>query len=391
MIQLSEALNIVLNNKRLLQTERINFRETLGRVLAEDIESDIFMPPFDKSAMDGFACRYEDIKNKLTIIETVQAGKKPEKKVGKNQCTRIMTGAMIPEGADCVLMVEQTKSVSENEIIFTGKDTKPNICYYGEDLKKGELVLKKGTLLKPQHIAVLAAIGATQPLVYKKPVIGILSTGNEIVEPSIKPGISQIRNSNSYQLEAQTIRAGALPHYMGIVKDTEEETYKAIEKGIKESDILLLTGGVSMGDFDFVPEVMKKAGIEILFKTIAVQPGKPTTFGRHKDALIFGLPGNPVSSFIQFELLVKPLIYHCMGYNFKPQEIKLPMDCDYNRKKTDRMSWFPVKISEKGTVVPVEYHGSAHIFALPNADALSYFPIGATTLKKGEYVHVRQI
>lgn len=390
MIKLDEALHIILEQHVKVETETIDFLESLGRVLAEDVKSDMEMPPFDKTAVDGFACRSQDLNETLDVIEIIPAGKVPQKKIGPNQCAKIMTGAKIPEGADTVIMVEDVQEKG-TQVKFLKDKTKNNICFQGEDVKVGAVVLNKGVLIEPQHIAVMASVGYTKVLVYKQPKIGIISTGDELVEPVSKPGLGQIRNSNGYQLIAQVKKAGAIANYMGIAEDSEEATFKTISKALDENDIVLLTGGVSMGDFDFVPRVMRDCGVDIKFQKMAVQPGKPTTFGVHANAFIFGLPGNPVSSFMQFELVVKPLIYKMMGTAYKPISIRLPMGREFNRKRAERMAWFPVKITDDAKVVPVEYHGSAHIYALHTADAIVPIHIGEKQIKEGELVDVRQI
>jgi molybdopterin molybdotransferase len=188
---------------------------------------------------------------------------------------------------------------------------------------------------------------------------------------------------------AQVERAGAAGKYYGIAKDDEEETLSVVRKAIDENDIVILTGGVSMGDFDFVPSVFRRAGVTIQFNRIAVQPGKPTTFGIHPEALVFGLPGNPVSSFMQFELLVRPLIYKMMGYGWHPLTISLPLKERYRRRSSERMGLIPVAITEDNMVSPVEFHGSAHISAIPFADGIIVIPAGKDTLEKGEFVSVR--
>jgi molybdopterin molybdotransferase len=391
MISVNEALNIILKTEYSLNTEIISFTNSLHRVLAEDVFSDINMPPFDKSAMDGFACKMSDTINELEIIETIPAGKIPEKKVGKNQCSKIMTGAPIPKGADCVIMVEDTKVLDNGKIKFLKDKTKDNICYLGEDITKNQKVLSKGTLIRPQHIAIMASVGKTNVTVAKKPKIGIIATGSEIVEPENSPNPSQIRNSNAYQLITQVELIGASPNYIGIAIDSEEDTYEKIMKGLEENDLVLLTGGVSMGDFDFVPKIMQKAGVKILFDKIAVQPGKPTTFGIHQNAIIFGLPGNPVSSFVQFELLVKPLIYKMMGCISSFPELFLPMKNSYQRKRSEREAWFPVIINSEGYVETIEYNGSAHINGLGPANAICRIELGKNCIEQGERVYVRPI
>jgi len=205
------------------------------------------------------------------------------------------------------------------------------------------------------------------------------------------PAQSQIRNINAYQLLAQVEKAGGAGKYYGIVKDDEELTLQMVEKAIAENDLLIITGGVSMGDFDFVPAVLEKAGVSLLFTRVAVQPGKPTIFGIHKKAIVFGLPGNPVSSFMMFELLVRPLIAAMTGYEWQPPVMRLRMNEDFTRKQADRIALIPVKITGEFDVTPVEFHGSAHITALPDADGIITMPVGINTIEKGKIVSVRQI
>lgn len=390
MITIEEAYNIVLQNVYLLETEKVDFTVSLGRILAEDVRSDIEMPPFDKSAMDGYACRREDLKNQLEIIETIPAGKYPEKEVGKNQCAKIMTGAPIPNGADCVVPVEIAEEIADKSVKVIEISNKNNISFQGEDVKKGDKVLEKGIKIGAQHIAVFAAVGYTNVLVYKQPKAGIISTGDELVEPQMKPSLSQIRNSNGYQLLAQVEACGAIANYVGIADDTFDDTYEKVSKALSENDIILLTGGVSMGSFDFVPKVLEKAGVKIDFDAIAVKPGKPTTFGMAGRKFCFGLPGNPVSSYMQFDLLVKPLIYKLMGQDYQPLDIKMPMGIDYHRRNAKRKAYFPV-IIKNGEIFPVDYHGSAHIHALSLAHGIASIEIGKQEIKKGEMIHVRQI
>ena len=391
MISFKEALEIVTEEVFIQDAERIGFKLVLNRVLAEDIKSDMDMPPFDKSAVDGYACKKEDLAHVLEVIEIIPAGKPPEKVVGKKQCSKIMTGAPMPDGADTVIMVEDIEELPGNRIRYLKDTVKNNVCYRGEDISEKEIVLKKGTLIKPQHIAVLATAGSVKPLVFKKIKVSVISTGDELVEPGVKPAASQIRNSNAWQLTAQIENMGAEANYIGIALDTEESTRQMITKAFEGNDVVLLTGGVSMGDYDHVPKVLHELGVEIKFKSIAVQPGRPTVFGTRDKQFIFGLPGNPVSSFVQFELLVKPLVYKLSGYDYKPVPVKLPMGREYTRKKSTRLSWLPVRINSGGEVLPMDYHGSAHINSLTEADGLISIPVGKTELKKGDTVYVRQI
>lgn len=390
MITYEQALQIVLNHTFPTGSETVSLLESTGRVLVEEVFSDINMPPFNRSAVDGFACRKEDIRETLEIIETVKAGVFPSKKIGPVQCTRIMTGAPVPDGADCVIMVEETNEISPSKIKFTGNDTKTNISPFAQDIKEGDSVLASGTLIGPQHIAIMAAVGYIHPRVATKLKVAVISTGDEIVEPDQKPGISQIRNSNGYQLAAQIAQAGAIPDYLGIATDSEADTYRLINEALVKADVVLLTGGVSMGDFDFVPKILELAGVEILFRTVAIQPGKPTIFGLKGNKRIFGLPGNPVSCFTIFEILVKPMLWKVMGVKQPVRSLRLPLGMDYQRKRTDRMQWLPVQIRD-GKVYPLEYHGSAHIFALATAHAIAAIPLGITKMNTGDLIDVRPV
>jgi molybdopterin molybdotransferase len=255
MITFEKAFEIVMGHVRLTDVESISFSQSAGRILAEDILCDMEMPPFNRSAVDGYACHRVDLNNPLEVLEVIPAGKEPSMPVGKNQCSKIMTGAIVPEGCDIVIMIEDVKITDSGKIEFAGNNPKTNISFKGEDAKPGDLLLKPGKLIKPQDIAVMASVGHIVVKVLKRPLVGIISTGDELVEPDNIPAISQIRNSNAYQLMAQVERAGGECKYFGIAPDNEDLTFRLIEKAISESDIVLLTGGVSMGDFDFVPEV----------------------------------------------------------------------------------------------------------------------------------------
>ncbi len=391
MLSFEQALRIVLNSARQLGTERIDIADALGRILAEDVKSDIDMPPFDKAAMDGFACRRADLPNELTLIETIPAGYVPKETIGINQCSRIMTGSTVPAGADCVIMKEYVETLTENTVRFVGEKTADNICRKGEDIKADDIVLSKGTELKPQHIAVLASAGRTEPLVAKRPRVAILATGNELVGPAHKPGPSQIRNSNSSLLTAQIEKIGIVATDYGIVKDVPGEIDSMFKKAIEENDVVIISGGVSAGDFDFVPKILRQNNVDLLFEKIAVKPGKPTVFGVSEKACCFGLPGNPVAGFVGFELLVKPFLYKMMGRDYRHYDIPMPIEQSVKRKKTKRQSWIPVKITDAGTARTIEYHGSADIGSLCHADGLISIAIGTAEIEKGTIVRVRLI
>ncbi len=391
MFPFDKALKIVLDEARVLSSETVCIHDSLNRVLAEDIISDIDLPPNDRAVMDGYACRRGDIGKELSIVEVIPAGKKPEKEIGPLQCAKIMTGASMPKGADCVIMVEHTKNPTDKTVRIFGENTNNFIRYKGEDIHIGQVVLEKGMLIKPQHIAVLASAGCTIVPVTKRPKVGIIATGDELVEPHIKPESWQMRNSNSLQLKAQLENAGAAVTYYGIAKDSIDEIDKLFGKAADECDIVAISGGVSMGDFDFVPEIFKKNNVKLLFEKIAFKPGKPTIFGVKDGLYCFGIPGNPVSTFIVTELLIKPFLYKLTGHEYSPVNIKLPLAETIKRKDTERLGWFPVTITNDGSIKSIDYHGSAHINSLCHADGLISMDIGIAELPKDSFVSIRLI
>ena len=391
MISFEDALKKVLESAHTIGIENVDFENSINRVLAEDIFSDIDMPPFDKSAMDGYACRREDLKNELEVIEVIPAGHWPEKKVGRNQCSKIMTGAPLPPGADTVIMVEQVLEVADSKIYFNGENTKSNVCPVGDDVKTGDVVLKKGTRIGAKHIPVLASVGAVKVKVYKQPHVAVVSTGNELVEPEVKPGLSQIRNSNGYQLVCQVKELGIPAAYSGIAKDNFEDTQAIFEKAMADADVLIMSGAVSVGDYDFVPDVLKTSGFDIHFQGVSVKPGKRTLFATDKNKWFIGVPGNPVSSFVQFETLIKPLLLSITGNSAMPRVLNLPLEADFKRKNAGRKAYEPVFLTREGMVRKLEYHVSAHINSLSYADGLMEIEQGTKEIKKGTLVHVRPI
>lgn len=391
MMPFNEALGIIKSFARAQGIERVDLFHALQRTLAEDVYSDISMPPFNKSAMDGYACRKSDVKNPLQVIEEIAAGCIPTKTIVENQCARIMTGAMVPEGADFVIMKEDIEEIAPNTMLCNRETSKANICYTGEDVKYGDLVLKKGVVILPSHIAILASVGCYNPLVYRMPSVAIISTGNELVEPEEIPGISKIRNSNSYQLLAQTQQLGMTADYLGIVRDDEEILKSVLTLAFDKYDVTIISGGVSVGDFDFVPKILKQLNANIQLYGMDVRPGKHLLFGERANHFVFGMPGNPVSSFVQFEVLVKPFLNALMGKTTNESFLHLPLEEDYARIKSDQLLFVPVALTSQGTVLHLEYHGSAHIHAYINAQGIMEIPKGVSIIKKGEIACVRPL
>ncbi|MFH1347535.1 MAG: gephyrin-like molybdotransferase Glp [Candidatus Margulisiibacteriota bacterium] len=389
MIKAKMALNIILKHAKSLGIEKIALPATLGRVLAEDVRADVNIPAFDRSAMDGFAVNSKDKSNVFKIIEDIPAGKVPKKKIKNGQCSRIMTGAMLPKGADKVVKVEDT-IVTGYRLQVTGYEKKSNVSKRGEDVRKSQLILRKGTKIRPQEAAMLASVGKDKVKVTRKPKVAVISTGSELVEPYQKPGFGKIRNSNSSMLLVQLKRRDINGKYLGIARDNFAATRKLIKKGLAEADILLLSGGVSVGDYDFVREVLKKCGVKIHFNKVAIKPGKPTVFGTKGQKLVFGLPGNPVSVLVIFELFVVPAIDKMVGRITKEKLIPLKLLADFQRRDSKREQYFPVKLNKKGAL-PLEFHGSAHMQALTQADAIMQIKRGIKKLRKGTTVHVGPI
>jgi molybdopterin molybdotransferase len=391
MITFEEAFRIVTEAAFRTGKEEVKITDAAGRALAAPVRSDMDMPPWNKSAMDGYACRHQDLGSELTVIETVAAGVMPEKTVVPGTCSRIMTGAAVPQGADYVFMLEDTEEKEDGRVRFTGKPGNDNIAKAAEDCFAGQTVLKPGRYIKPQEIAVMAVVGATFVTVSCKARVGVISTGNELVEPEKVPAGAQIRNSNASQLMAQVARAGAEGRYYGIARDEEASIAELLTRALEENDVVLISGGVSFGDFDLVPRVMRSLGLTIHFDQVAMQPGKPLTFCTGEKKAVFGLPGNPVSTFVQFEVMVRPFIDRMAGVTVEEPKMLMPLAADYSRKRAERLAWVPFTVTPAGEAKPVEYHGSAHITALTGAWGFIAIPRGQSWIQKGEMVSVRQI
>ena len=320
MISVEEARRIILENIRpLKETEAKEMCSCLGRVLAFDLMAKENIPPFSNSAMDGFAARAKDLAGAsrenpktLEVIESLAAGYTARRSVGSMRAIRIMTGAPLPKGADSVVMVEDTKNKEEFVIIFKEVEKGENVRYAGEDVKKGEIVIKNGTVLKSGHIGLLASLGAGKIKVFRQPRVAILATGDELVEIGQRLSPGKIRNSNAYSLYGQALKMAALPILLGIARDNKKDLEQKIRKGLS-ADMLLVSGGVSVGDYDFVKDVLKDLGTQMKFWRVAMKPGKPLAFGMMNGVPVFGLPGNPVSSMISFEQFVRPALLKMSG------------------------------------------------------------------------------
>ncbi|MDP3730388.1 MAG: molybdopterin molybdotransferase MoeA [Candidatus Omnitrophota bacterium] len=320
MINVDSALKIILNDIRTLRGESAHLTESLGRVLAEDIYASSDIPGFDNSAMDGYALRALDTQNAskripkiLNVIEDRRAGYISRREIKNGQAIRIMTGAVMPKGSDSVVMVEDTQRHGKDNVkIFNPVKRGDSVRRKGEDIKKGEMVLVKGTRLNSAHVGLLASLGKARVLVSRKPKIAILATGDEVVDVGgkLKPG--ELRSSNTYTLYSQILKCGGIPKNLGIAKDKPQMLEAKLRSGL-DCDMILTSGGVSVGDYDLVKFILAKMGTNIRFWKVAMRPGKPLVFGLVKGIPIFGLPGNPVSSMITFDVFVKPAMLKMEG------------------------------------------------------------------------------
>ena len=398
MIQVQEALDKILCQIQFKGVERVPLGQALGRVLTEDVVSRINNPPLDNSAMDGYALIAEDIQSatpenpvKLEMVEEIAAGYTAKGTLKPGQTMRIMTGAPIPPGADAVLMQEDTQKDGNAILCLDKADVAENIRRAGEDVKIGEGVIKKGTTLSPAHIGMLAVIGRSQIAVSQRPTVAILSTGDEILELDETPQGPQIFNSNGHMLAAQIKSAGGIPVYLGIAKDTEKDLMEKFEWALK-ADIVVSSGGVSVGDYDLVKSSLQKMGQDMLFWKVAMKPGKPLAFGRIGKTPIFGLPGNPVSSFVSFEQFVRPSlrkVLGCSDLSHKTVQAKLTRTIN---KKPGRLHFLSSIVSwtdGEYTVTPAGEQGSGILKSAANANGLLIFPLEAEEIKQGQEVAVQ--
>lgn len=327
-IPVQEAIDHVWNNRLQGSTEYTSIYNCDNRRLGEDIVAKNTVPSFEKSPYDGFAFCSEDTLEagldnpiEFKIVEHIGAGQVPEKSLKSGQATRIMTGAKIPDGANCVAMFEVCKTYEKNNQAYMSIKRKmtagQNIIHEGSEVSLGEKLVDEGTLINPGVKALLATFGYNKVKVAKKPLVGVIATGSELldVDEELQPG--KIRNSNAYMIESQIIRAGAEYRYYGKLADEFDPSYKTIKNALQEVDILITTGGVSVGDFDLMPAIYEKLGATVLFNKVAMRPGSVTTVATKGKQLLFGLSGNPSACYVGFELLARPILQHYL-YNQKP-------------------------------------------------------------------------
>jgi molybdopterin molybdotransferase len=396
MLTVEEALQLVLRHATPRSAVRVPLSPAcLGLVLAEDVASDLDMPPYTKSLVDGYAVRAADLAGgagRLLVVDEIPAGRSPTLPLEAGQTARIMTGAELPAGADAVVMLERSEPLPDQRVYLRDERFKPgqNVLPRGREMRAGEVVLRAGTVLRPQELGLLATVGVKAPLVHQRPAAAILSTGDEVVEPGEQPNRGQIRNSNGTLLAAQAARAGAVTRYLGIARDRLDSLGPLVAEGLK-NDVLVLSGGVSAGKLDLVPEVLKEQGVTPVFHKVAMKPGKPLFFGVKEDRLIFGLPGNPVSALVGFELFVRPAMARLLGHAATgPRIVAARMGVEFFYQ-TDRVTYHPAHLDfgEDGWVVtPIPWFGSPDLRAVSQANAFAVFHPDHPHYRAGERVSV---
>jgi len=373
-------------------TGAIPLREAMSRVLARDILSDRDYPPFHRSIRDGYAVRAAETHSdaQLKCIGELKAGDTPTTCVAPGTCIQIMTGAALPDGADAVIMIEHTSR--EGEVVRLDRAVKPgqHVVRRGSEQAAGQTVLSAGTRVGFAEIAAAAQVGAANPVVTHKPRIAILSTGDEVVDFASTPGPFQIRNSNSVSLAAQVGLTGGEPVVLGDARDSLDDLRAKITAGL-EADALILSGGVSMGKYDLVEPVLGELAAEIVFDAVAIRPGKPVVFALCKGKPVFGLPGNPVSTMVTFDLFVRPAIDILSGTEPRPLPfIEATLTASLS-EKAGLTHFLPAKLtwrSDKAHVSSVPWQGSGDVVAMAHANCLLVVPADRETIEAGEHVHV---
>jgi molybdopterin molybdotransferase len=396
MIAVEEAIHRILDQIRPLGKERLNILQSFGRVLGEDIIAPRNIPPWNNSAMDGYAVRWQDIQTAssqkgvvLTVLSDLPAGRIFRGEIHPGEAVRIMTGAPIPQGADTVVQVEDTEKAVDKVKILAAPEKGKNIRHAGEDVTAGERILEEGALLRPAHIGLLASIQRSLVSVYQAPRVAILSTGDELLEIDEPWEEGKIVNSNSYSLAAQVLECGALPLQLGIARDKPEDLSAKIQQGLN-ADILVTSGGVSVGDYDLVKGMLQELG-KMNFWKVAMRPGQPLAFGVVFGKPLFGLPGNPVSSMVSFEQFVRPSILKMAGHRnlFRPTlRARLGENIE---KKAGLIHFIRCRLVREGEVIyawTTGEQGSGILSSMGKAQGLIVLPQEENLARAGQWVNV---
>lgn len=397
MISINEAMRIVLEQTTKLGWEEVSLSQSLNRILAKDIIADTDLPPFDRAQMDGYAVRAADVVNipaRLKIVGESAAGAGWHHEMNAGEAVRIMTGAPVPVGADAVQQVELTREPNGpgDVEILQSVEAGRSIVPRGAEIKAGETVLRAGEEINAQTIATLASFGYAQVKVGKRPRVAVMATGSELVDVDQKPARDQIRDSNNYTIEAYAELAGATIERLPLAGDDRDELKREMMKAMNRCDMLITSGGVSMGVYDFTKAAFKELGAEIFFERVALRPGKPTVFGRIGKTLVFGLPGNPVSVAVTFNLFALTALRGMQGAKepgLKHEHAVLSRDI---KGSVERESYLPavLRTDEKGTLLaePLKWGGSSDFVAFARATALINVPADEKLVARGAIVPI---
>ena len=389
-IPLEEAERLLFSRVPKPAQETIPLHRAVGRILAKPASADADQPPFNRAMMDGYAVRSGDgAQSALEPVDDIPAGKKSTRTVGPGQCARIMTGAPVPEGADSVQQIEKTEQVGGRVRLLDSVHAGQNVAPKGSEARRGDVVLTAPRVLRPQDLAVLASVGVVRVPVFRAPACAVISTGDELVDPSKKPGPGRIRNTNGISIPAQIRRLGLACDLLPPAPDRMKELRARIRQGLKR-DVLVLSGGVSAGDRDLVVPALEAEGVKTTLHQVLIRPGRPIFFGVRGRRVVFGLPGNPVSAFVTFEALVRPFLGRMMGFeSLGPRRIRARLAAPLARKMERTVFW-PATLSssaEGPVVATLPWKSSADLATLARADALAIQPRGET-LEAGAWIEV---
>ncbi|HEY0349883.1 MAG TPA: gephyrin-like molybdotransferase Glp [Pyrinomonadaceae bacterium] len=395
MIPIAEAIEIVLSQASHLGVESVQLKNSVGRFLAEDIIADTDLPPFDRAQMDGYAVRAADVANtpaRLRIVGESAAGAGWHHEMNSGEAVRIMTGAPVPKGADAVQQVELTREVNGDVEILESVSRGRSIVRQASEIKAGETVLRAGEQISAAMIATLASFGYAEVKVGRRPRVAVMATGSELVDVDQKPARDQIRDSNNYTLEAYASQSNAIVARLPLAGDDTEELKKAMREAAETCDVLITSGGVSMGVYDFTKAALKELGAEIFFERVALRPGKPTVLARLGNALVFGLPGNPVSVAVTFNLFARTALRAMQGATHTTLEVDHAILVRDLKGSIDRESYLPaiLRTDERGTLLaePLKWGGSSDFVSFARATALINIPAGAKAIEANSLVKV---
>lgn len=395
MIPLNEAIQIIQSQTRSLSIETVDLVEAAGRILAEEIVADTDLPPFDRAQMDGYAVRAADVANvpaQLRIVGESAAGAGWHHEMKNGEAVRIMTGAPVPTGADAVQQVELTRENDSQVEILKPVEIGRSIVKRASEIKSGEIVLRAGEEINAAMVAPLASFGYAKVKVGCRPKVAVMATGSELVSVDEKPGADQIRDSNNYTIAAYAEMSNAIVERLPLAGDDTEELKSQMSRAAEKADVLITSGGVSMGVYDFTKAALKELGAEIFFERVALRPGKPTVFARLGKTLIFGLPGNPVSVTVTFNLFVRTALRGMQGATHTTLLDDHAVLAGNLKGSIDRESYLPatLRTDEKGTLLaePLKWGGSSDFVSFARATALINVPAGSGIIENGTSVTI---